>query len=148
VITPPLDGTILPGVTRDSALALLRAHSPENPAIPFSCDVTQASRIHVHERTFTLSELIKWAIEGRLLEAFGVGTAVVVCPVGRIGYPTVDADGSEKTLLEDILLPEYDNGLGPVGHAIWKQIVDIQEGRVEWGDWSVVCQSPLENNSQ
>jgi len=71
--TAPLDGTILEGVTRDSVLALARERLvPEGWA--------------VRERGFTMGELAAAADEGRLLEAFGTGTAVVVSPVRRIGW--------------------------------------------------------------
>ncbi|EPQ61304.1 branched-chain amino acid aminotransferase II [Gloeophyllum trabeum ATCC 11539] len=136
VITPPLDGTILPGLTRDSCLALVRAHTPSTRALPA---LPPATRVHAHERTLTVADLVRWYAEGRLLEAFGVGTAVVVVPVGRIGYE-VEVAGKEEKEVRDVLLPEYEGGYGPVARALWERVVEIQEGRAEWERWSVSCE--------
>ncbi|KZP22076.1 branched-chain amino acid aminotransferase II [Athelia psychrophila] len=125
LVTPPLDGLILPGITRASCLALTAAHSPAHP-LP---EVSGRTRIHAHERPFTMAEVQSWVARGQLLEAFGVGTAVLVAPVGRIGYQGRDID-----------LPKYPGVLGPVGSSLWKMLVDIQTGRVQWDDWSVICQ--------
>ncbi|TFY62449.1 hypothetical protein EVJ58_g3859 [Rhodofomes roseus] len=126
VITPPLDGTILPGVTRDSCIALSAAH-PSRTTLPH---LPETLHLHAHERTLTMSDLKQWHAEGRLLEAFTVGTAVVVTGVGRIGY-----DGT------DIVLPEHACGRGPVARALYERIVEIQEGKFEWEGWSVVCKT-------
>ncbi|KAF7969731.1 hypothetical protein HWV62_26080 [Athelia sp. TMB] len=126
LITPPLDGLILPGITRASCLALAEAHSSSRPLSA----ALKHTRIHTHERSLTMTELRSWASKDTLLEAFGVGTAVVVAPVGRIGQ-----QGHK-----DIDLPKYAGCLGPVGKALWNTLVDIQQGRMEYKDWSVVCQ--------
>lgn len=76
-----------------------------------------------------MSDLAGWSAEGKLLEAFGVGTAVVVAPVGKIGYKG-----------KDIVLPGHKGIYGPVSRALWERIVDIQEGRMEWDGWSVPCE--------
>ena len=125
VITPPLDGTILPGVTRDSCIALFRSHSSVSPLDSLNPDIV----VYVHETSFTIRDIYKWSSEDCLLEAFGVGTAVVVSGVGVIGL-----DGHP-----DIKIPEHEGGLGPVGRALHNRITDIQEGRVEFGDWSCAC---------
>ena len=122
VLTPPLDGTILPGVTRASCIALLEAHTSqifELPGIPLT------QRLHAHERTVTMHDLKSWSALGKLVEAFVVGTAVIVAPVQRIGF-----EG------KDLVLPT--EGLGPVSQALRERIVDIQTGKVQWSDWSVV----------
>lgn len=73
LVTAPLDGTILEGVTRDSILALARERlEPEGWV--------------VSERKMTMRELAEAADESRLLEAFGAGTAAIVSPVRRIGW--------------------------------------------------------------
>lgn len=126
VVTPPLDGTILPGVTRDSCLALAAAH-PARTHLPH---LPEDVHLHVQERTLTMDDLRKWHEAGRLLEAFTVGTAVVVTGVGRIGYEA-----------RDILLPEHASGRGPVARALYERIVAIQEGKFEWDGWSVVCKT-------
>lgn len=77
--TAPLDGTILEGVTRDSVIDLARERLvPEGWA--------------VKEKHFTMTDLAEAADEGRLLEAFGTGTAAVVSPVRRIGWRGRDVD--------------------------------------------------------
>ncbi|KZT24372.1 branched-chain amino acid aminotransferase II [Neolentinus lepideus HHB14362 ss-1] len=127
VVTPPLDGTVLPGVTRASCLALLRAPAPFAPGLP---------KLHAHERALSVADLVRYAEAGRLLEAFGVGTAVVVVPVGRIGYEEEGAgEGEGGRKVSDIVLPE---GVG-VARALWEALVEIQEGRREWEGWSVRC---------
>jgi branched-chain amino acid aminotransferase len=73
LLTAPLDGTILEGVTRDSILSLAR-----EKLIPEGWTIS--------ERKFTMPELYEAANEGRLIEAFGAGTAAVVSPVRRISW--------------------------------------------------------------
>jgi len=73
LITAPLDGTILEGVTRDSVLSLAREKlAPEGWIIS--------------ERKYTMGELSEASKDGRLLEAFGAGTAAVVSPVRNISW--------------------------------------------------------------
>ena len=73
LVTAPLDGTILEGVTRDSVLQLARER-----LVPEGWTVS--------ERYVTMAELAKAADEGRLLEVFGAGTAAVVSPVRSIHW--------------------------------------------------------------
>ena len=68
VVTPPLDGTILPGMTRLSALQLLRDWG-----------------VTVTERPVTVDELRAAAAAGTLQEVWGAGTAAVISPVGALG---------------------------------------------------------------
>ena len=73
LMTAPLDGTILEGVMRDSVLDLARERlEPEG--------------WEVEERRFTMLELANAADDGRLIEAFGTGTAAVVSPVRKISW--------------------------------------------------------------
>lgn len=73
LVTAPLDGTILEGVTRDSILSLARERlAPEGWKIS--------------ERKFTIKEVAEAADDGRLLECFGAGTAAVVSPVRNISW--------------------------------------------------------------
>ena len=72
VITPPLEGTILPGVTRESIIALLRERG-----------------VTMTERRITIDEIRAAHAAGTLREVFGTGTAAVVSPVGALGF----ADG-------------------------------------------------------
>lgn len=68
LVTPPLDGLILPGVMRDSVIKLGR----------------ERLGVEVVERVVTMGELWEASREGRLRECFGTGTAVVVLGVRRI----------------------------------------------------------------
>lgn len=73
LITPPLDGTILEGVTRDSVLTLARERlAPKGWKIS--------------EHKLTMSEVAQAADEGRLIEVFGAGTAAIVSPVRNISW--------------------------------------------------------------
>lgn len=122
VITPTLDGTILPGVTRASCLALLEAHTSQKTELP---NIPPTQRLHAHERIMTMHDLNSWSAEGKLVEAFVVGTGVIITPVGRIGF-----EG------KDLVLPL--TGLGPVSQALRERIGDIQTGKTQWNGWSVV----------
>jgi len=69
IVTPPLSGTILAGVTRDSALALMRDWG-----------------LRVSERPVTIDEVAAAARKGTLEEVWGTGTAAVISPVGELAY--------------------------------------------------------------
>jgi len=69
VVTPPLGGSILPGVVRDSVLTLL-----EDWGLP------------VEERRIAIDEVVTAFRSGELEEVFGAGTAAVICPVASIGF--------------------------------------------------------------
>ncbi|KAH8428861.1 branched-chain amino acid aminotransferase, cytosolic [Aspergillus melleus] len=73
LVTAPLDGTILEGVTRDSVLELARER-----LVPKGWTVS--------ERKIRMSEVAEAADEGRLVEVFGSGTAAIVSPVRSISY--------------------------------------------------------------
>ncbi|KAF5314092.1 hypothetical protein D9611_006913 [Ephemerocybe angulata] len=114
LVTPPLDGMILPGVTRDSVLSLARQHVPGLP-----------EKLVVSERPVTMAEVKEASEKGRLVEMFGAGTAAVISPVDRIGY-----------LGEDVHVPTGPDGMGPVSRPIWKELVGRQTGEIK-SDWSV-----------
>lgn len=69
LITPPLEGSILGGITRDSVIKL---------AAKWGVDVV--------ERRISIDEVLEANSEGRLEEAFGSGTAAVISPVGEFIY--------------------------------------------------------------
>ncbi|PWY86305.1 branched-chain-amino-acid aminotransferase [Aspergillus heteromorphus CBS 117.55] len=73
LVTAPLDGTILEGVTRDSVLALARER-----LVPKGWKIS--------ERKLKMSEVAEAAEEGRMIEVFGAGTAAIVSPVRTISY--------------------------------------------------------------
>uniref|UniRef100_A0A8C9GP42 Branched-chain-amino-acid aminotransferase, mitochondrial n=1 Tax=Piliocolobus tephrosceles TaxID=591936 RepID=A0A8C9GP42_9PRIM len=70
LVTPPLNGVILPGVVRQSLLELAQTWG----------------EFRVAERTITMKQLLRALEEGRVREVFGSGTACQVCPVHRILY--------------------------------------------------------------
>jgi branched-chain amino acid aminotransferase len=72
-ITPPLAGTILPGVTRDSVLTILRE-----------------SGAKLEERPISIDEVLAAHAAGTLREAFGIGTAAIIAPIACIGYQGKD----------------------------------------------------------
>lgn len=112
LITAPLDGTILEGVTRDSVLALARER-----LIPQGWKIT--------ERKYTMKELAEAADEGRLLEAFGTGTAAIVSPVRSISW---------KGKLVDCGLSEVEES-GEIALQMKNWIEAIQYGDEEH-EWS------------
>ena len=73
IVTPPLSGTILPGITRDSLMTLARDEGMVVREAPYAIDAWRAD-----------------AASGRLREAFACGTAAVVTPIGEVR----DASGS------------------------------------------------------
>jgi branched-chain amino acid aminotransferase len=67
LLTPPLGGTILPGITRDSLLTLAREEG-----------------LTVREEKYAIDQWRDDSVSGRLVETFACGTAAVVTPVGRV----------------------------------------------------------------
>jgi branched-chain amino acid aminotransferase len=101
LITPPLEGTILPGVTRDSILQLARHWG-----------------IKVSERQISIDEVIDGCKGGSLREMFATGTAAVVSPVGQICYKGEDYSvGNGNT--------------GELSKRLYEEIMGIQYGRKE-----------------
>ncbi|KAF9070154.1 aminotransferase [Rhodocollybia butyracea] len=131
LITPPLDGTILAGVTRDSVLALANAHTDGKLVLP---GIPSNRRLHTHERAFTTADIDHWLTLGRLQEMFSVGTAAILAPVGRVGIKDLKGD------IKDLILPSYEDGIGPLSHAMLQMILAIQEGRENFEGWSVRCE--------
>ncbi|KAL1658107.1 aminotransferase [Schizophyllum commune] len=125
LMTPELDGTILPGVTRQSILELADAHTQGRTTLP---GLAPTLKIHTHECLITMPEVRQWNADGSLLEVLACGTASIVVPLARVGF-----EG------EDVVFKKYEDGYGPVGKALWQRLVDIQEGRFEWEGWSVPC---------
>jgi branched-chain amino acid aminotransferase len=99
IVTPALTGTILPGITRDSVLKLA-------PDIGYTIS---EERLDVHT-------ILKDIEAGKITEAFGIGTAAVVAPVGRFGYEGKDYTvGAGET--------------GPVATHLRQALTDLQYGR-------------------
>jgi len=126
LITPSLDGTILPGLTRASTLSLADAHTSGDITLP---GVPSSLKIYPREEPITISQLLSWYSDGKVTEFFGSGTAAIIAPVNRIGW-----DGS------DLLFPQVsEDGLGLVGRGMFEMITSIQAGKITFRDWSVLC---------
>ncbi len=101
LITPPLGGTILSGITRDSVIQMAKQR-----------------KLRIEERKISIDEVIECCKEGSLQEMFATGTAAVISPVGQFRYKECDyivGDGSVGTLSE----------------SLYREIFDIQYGRTE-----------------
>ncbi|KAJ9075037.1 branched-chain-amino-acid transaminase bat2 [Entomophthora muscae] len=116
LISPPLDGTILPGVTRYSILDLAR----------------QWDEFKVLEREITMHEVCEAVQEGRVIEMFGAGTACIVSPIKKILY-----DGKHIDIPLDPNNSEAQ--AGPLATRFFETILDIQGGDVK-SEWSHVVQ--------
>ncbi|MCT6925631.1 MULTISPECIES: branched-chain amino acid aminotransferase [Bacillales] len=101
VITPALNGSILPGITRDSMLHLLKAKN-----------------IDVEERRITIDEVVQAFEEGTLEEAFGAGTAAVISPIGELKW-------------QNRKLTVNDGQIGAVTQMLYDTLTGIQNGTME-----------------
>ncbi len=101
VITPPLTGTILPGITRDSLIAMLREEG-----------------LDVREEPYSIQQWREEAESGELLETLACGTAAVVTPVGTVASPS-----GEFTI--------GTGGIGQMANKMREKLVGVQNGRVE-----------------
>jgi branched-chain amino acid aminotransferase len=100
ITTPPLTGTILSGITRDSLLILGREMG-----------------FDIQERAYAIEQLVTDASSGRLCEVFACGTAAVVSAIGRVRGRGIDfAIG--------------DGGIGPVSERLREELVGIQRGLI------------------
>lgn len=111
VVTPALQGSILPGITRKSALELMASWG-----------------LTVSERRLAIDEVAEAYDKGLLKECFGTGTAAVVSPVGELkwGDKVMEIGGGQ---------------IGPVSQRLYDTLTGIQWGKVEGpAGWSVeVC---------
>ena len=101
VVTPALNGSILPGITRKSCLEILRA-----------------KRYKVSERTLSVKEVVKAHKKGKLKEVFGTGTAAVISPVGVLG-------------VEDENLEINGGKMGEITKFLYDTVTGIQTGRLK-----------------
>ncbi len=100
VVTAPLSGSILPGITRESVIHLLGQWGHE-----------------VVQRPLAIDEVIDGTRTGKLTEVFGSGTAAIISPVGRIHWR-----GSEFTV--------GDGQVGPLGLELYNKLLDMQCGLI------------------
>lgn len=101
IITPSLEGSILPGITRASCIEVLKDMGYK-----------------VNERKISIDELYEAHAQGKLEEAFGTGTAAVISPVGELNW-----NGNKITINE--------NKIGEVSQKLYDTITGIQNGIIE-----------------
>jgi len=100
LVTPSLEGSILPGVTRDSVIQLFKAWG-----------------VPIEERRITIDEVYEAAGQGTLEEVFGTGTAAVISPVGML-------DWAGKKLIVN------NNEIGPMAQKLYDTITGVQCGKI------------------
>lgn len=101
LVTPPLGGTILPGITRKSVLHMAKDLGLE-PV----------------ERRLDIQEVCEGIESGKVKEIFGAGTAAVISPVGKLAYK-----GKEYVV--------NDNVTGPIAQKFFDTVTGIQYGELE-----------------
>jgi branched-chain amino acid aminotransferase len=101
VITPPLTGTILPGITRESLIQMLREEG-----------------LDVREEPYSIDQWREEAESGHLLEVMACGTAAVITPVGTVASPAGEFHIGA-------------GGIGQMTAKLRARLVDIQHGRAE-----------------
>ena len=108
VITPSLEGSVLPGVTRASCIELFESWGYE-----------------VEQRRISIDEVFEAHKNGKLDEAFGSGTAAVISPIGELNN-----DGD--------IISINGGKIGPITSRLYDTLTGIQWGRVEdTFDWTV-----------
>ncbi len=100
IVTPALNGSILPGITRNSVIELCKKWG-----------------YTVEERKISVDELIEAQKNGTLEEVFGTGTAAVISPVGKLRY------------MDDVMTIG-DGQTGPVSLKLYETITGIQLGKL------------------
>lgn len=101
IVTPVLNGSILPGITRNSVIQMCKSMGYE-----------------VEERKVSVDELIDAAHTGKLEECFGTGTAAVISPVGKLRYV-------------DEVFTINNNEIGEVSQKLYDTLTGIQWGKCE-----------------
>lgn len=101
VVTPMLNGSILPGVTRDSCIALCKKWG-----------------LSVEERKISIDEIYEAAKKGTLEEVWGTGTAAVISPVGQLRW-------------QDHIMQINDGGIGELSQKLYDTVTGIQLGKIE-----------------
>lgn len=108
IVTPMLNGSILPGVTRDSVINLCKSWG-----------------LPVEERKISIDEISTAHKNGTLEEVFGSGTAAVISPVGQLRW-------------DNDIMQVMDGGIGEISQKLYDTITGIQLGKVEdTFDWTV-----------
>lgn len=100
IVTPALQGSILPGITRMSTVELLRSWG-----------------LNVNERPISIDELEKAYDDGKLKEAFGTGTAAVISPIGQL-------KAGEK------IMAINNGEIGEISQKLYDNLTGIQWGKL------------------
>ena len=101
VVTPMLNGSILPGVTRDSVLHLCREWD-----------------LPVEEKRISIEEIYSAYLDGSLEEVWGTGTAAIISPVGELKWG-------------DHIMKVQDGGIGEISQRLYDTVTGIQLGKLE-----------------
>lgn len=101
VVTPELNGSILPGITRKTVLEL-----------------AQELGYETEEKRISIDEVVNAHHDSRLTEIFGTGTAAVISPVGFLKYDEVE-------------ITINDNKTGPITNHLFDEYTAIQTGKKE-----------------
>lgn len=101
IVTPELQGSILPGITRKSSIELLKSWG-----------------LNVVERRLSIKEVSEASKNGTLKEMFGTGTAAVISPVGELKY-------------KDEVIKINNNEIGEISQRLYDAMTGIQLGTAE-----------------
>ena len=101
IITAPCEGTVLPGVTRDSIIHSLKSWGYQ-----------------VSERHLAIDELMQAGHDGTLQEAFGTGTAAVISPIGELRYKD-----------DEVIIHDFKTG--ELTQKLYDTLTGIQWGDIE-----------------
>lgn len=101
VVTPALNGSILPGITRNSTIQLCKSWGYE-----------------VEERKISVDEIVEAQKNGKLEEVFGTGTAAVISPVGKLRY------------VDDVMIIN-NGEIGELSQKLYDTMTGIQYGKLD-----------------
>ena len=100
IVTPELQGSILPGITRNSVLTLCKSWG-----------------LKVSEKRISIQEVADAYNNGQLKEVFGTGTAAVISPVGHLKWG-------------DMVMEINNNKIGDISQKLYDTMTGIQLGKV------------------
>ncbi len=101
IVTPELNGSILPGITRRSIIQLAKEMGYE-----------------VEEKRVAIADVFNDIKSGAITEAFGTGTAAVISPVGKLCW-------------KDETIAVGDGGIGKISQKLYDTLTGIQFGKIE-----------------
>lgn len=108
IVAPELSGSILPGITRDSVIAMSRSWG-----------------LKVEERLISIDEVYEAHKSGELEEVFGTGTAAVISPVGQLRW-------------KDHIMEISGGNIGPLSRKLYDNLTGIQLGKIkDTFNWTV-----------